>query len=821
MSVETPLTQDEAIERARLIDVDRYDIDVDLTGMVDGPTIRTTSTITFRAEAGSSTFAECAATVERATLNGRPLGDDAIADGRIVLRELSTTNVLTVAAHQSRTSELNGIQRSIDPVDGLVYVWMAFEPYAARQVWACFDQPDLKAPHRFTVDAPPEWTVASNTSPETTVDTDVDGAPARRWSFPDTPTLSTYVVVVDAGPFHEFRREHRDHSLGVYCRQSRIDVFEREADFIFDLTAAGLDFFGDRFGVAFPQRQYDQVFVPEMPGALENWGCVTWGDSLVSDAPTHADRSMFAEVLLHEMAHMWFGDLVTMRWWDDLWLNESFASWAAVWALERVSDEFSNRWAEFVLDRKLRAFARDTSPATHAIRRPVSDTSESLASIDMITYAKGQTVLKQLVAYVGEEQFLNGLKDYFRRHSWGNATIDDLLESLSEASGRELDGWADAWLRRTGADTLSVRDGRLHATSPDELPPRPHRIEVTGLRATDDGFRSVGSVLVEVTTDPVPLDLPTGSDTYLVDASDQTFAAIRCEPEATALLLERIDRLPDTLARAQVVAAAWDMLRTGDTTPTRFVDAATSAALAEAGPSIVEPALGLATRAARQWAADEDVEPLTARIADVAAEIADVPANRLVALRTLAETATSEEHFRLVEQAEGIDETAAVALAWQALTRRTELGDDTSDAAASLAERDPSASRRARQLAVRAAVPDEAAKQEAWDAITSMRDALPALEIARIGRVFWSRTHTDLVRPFAEKFFDAAAIVDDAGFWVALRTLEPASPIAIVEPWMIDRATEISRAEHTHPFVRQWSIMFVDVATRILRARAA
>ena len=311
---------------------------------------------------------DCVADVHRATLNGVDLDLATVADGRIPLPDLAAENELVVSSSQPDTGRGAAIKRTVDPSDKLVYVWSSFEPDGARRAWACFDQPDLKAPHRFEVSAPDGVDGHQQLRPG------LGRRPRRRrgggwlWRFPDTPPLSTYVVVVNGGPFHEIREQRGDHSLGLYCRQSLRRYLERDADELFRVTEQGLAFFGERFAMPFPQERYDQVFVPDMGGAMENWGCVTWTDSvLFRSPPTFGQRQMVATVLLHEMAHMWFGDLVTMRWWDDLWLNEAFASWAATWAAAAAT-EYDDGWATYLAGQELRGYEMDMGPASHPIR---------------------------------------------------------------------------------------------------------------------------------------------------------------------------------------------------------------------------------------------------------------------------------------------------------------------------------------------------------------------------------------------------------------------------------------------------------------------
>jgi aminopeptidase N len=395
------LTRVEAEERAALIEVTRYDIDVDLMDLVDGSDFRAVSTVRFSCRTpGATTFVDAAVTVVSATLNGNPIGEDQISTGRIQLSELADENVLVVESVQSETAAGEWVHRSVDPSDKEVYVWTSFEPDDARRAWACFDQPDLKAPHGFTVVAPTAWMVVSNSGDPVITQHESGG---RRWEFPDTPPLSTYVPVINAGPFHEIRSERNGFDLGLLSRQSLARFLDRDAEEIFEVTAQGLTFFGDRFGLEFPQHKYDQVFLPDMGGAMENYGCVTWSDAFVyRSAPTYTEREQRAVVLLHEMAHMWFGDMVTMRWWEDLWLNEAFAEWACFWAAEAAT-KFTDAWSSFLTSEKLFGYAADMAPTTHPIRQPVDDVAAAVASFDGITYPKGASVLKQLFAFVGEE----------------------------------------------------------------------------------------------------------------------------------------------------------------------------------------------------------------------------------------------------------------------------------------------------------------------------------------------------------------------------------------------------------------------------------
>src|SRR6476469_6878069 len=556
MSLST-LTQHEAAIRSSLLDVQRYDIAVDMTELLEGEVFASVGTINFTcSEPGATTFVDVAMDVARATLNGEEVDVSQAADGRLPLPALAADNVLVVEASTTNTATGEGILRTVDPTDKLVYVWTSLEPDEARRVWACFDQPDLKAPHRVVVAAPSSGVVTSNGAPESIED--ADGSDAKVWTYPDTPSLSTYVVVVNAGPFHEVRRQHDGYDLGFYCRQSLVPVLERDLDEMVTLTRQGLAFFGERFGYPFPQERYDQVFVPNLGGALENWGCVTYGDGqLFRTPPTHAQRAVRAEFIFHEMAHMWFGDLVTMQWWDDLWLNEAFASWASTWAAVNAT-EHTDAWATFLAGLKLTGYQVDMGPASHPIRGDVPDVAQAMANFDAITYVKGESVLKQLVAAVGEDAFVEGLRAYFRDHAWGNTRLSDLMSAVGEASGRDLTAWTEAWFDRAGTDTLVLSGTEVLATSPDGGEPRPHHLEIGVYRRGADGLEPAGTAHVETTGTRTPVEgLAEGADLYLLNDRDLTFAAVRTDERSLRTMLDSAGDLPDALPRAMAVSTAW------------------------------------------------------------------------------------------------------------------------------------------------------------------------------------------------------------------------------------------------------------------------
>ena len=749
MSLST-LTQPEAATRSALLEVQRYDIAVDMTGLLEGEVFCSVSTITFTcSEPGATTFVDVAMDVARARLNGEEIDVSQAADGRLPLPALAGDNVLVVEASTTNTANGEGILRTVDPTDKLVYVWTSLEPNEARRVWACFDQPDLKAPHRFVVTAPSSWVVTSNGAPESIVD--AEGADAKVWTYPDTPRLSTYVVVVNAGPFHEVRRQHDGYDLGFYCRQSLVPVLERDLDELVTLTRQGLAFFGERFAFPFPQERYDQVFVPNLGGAMENWGCVTYGDGqLFRTPPTHAQRSVRAEFIFHEMAHMWFGDLVTMQWWDDLWLNEAFASWAANWGMAGAS-EFTEQWATFLAVSKRTAYEMDMSPARHPIRSEVADVSAAMANFDAITYVKGQSVLHQLVAYIGEEAFVEGLRDYFKRYAFANTKLDDLMDCYSRASGRDLTSWTGAWLDEAGTDVVRLDGDELvvETTSGDD--PRPHRLEIAVFDTSGDELVPVGRSSHEVTGSRTPVELPAG-DLRLVNAGDHTFAAVR--PDATSLeqMLTRIDQLTDPLDRALVAATAGQLLLLGHVAPRDVAAALTRALAAETSPALIEPFLGQALQVADRWAPAAESPGLLRGLADAVVGLIDVPGARQAALRTLAASATTDAHWSVLEEAAA--QATDLDLAWRMAVRRSELGDYDDDVVRRLLESDPDPDAGMRRLAVLAARPDLAAKEEVWRAFF-VDYAVPASrETLVLGSTFWRPGQAELLAPFTHRYLE-------------------------------------------------------------------
>ncbi len=812
------LTRDEAATRSDLLTVERYDVHVDLRDLYDGELWAATSTISFSCrEPGASTFVDCVGRVVSATLNGKPLDPATAERGRLPLPDLRADNVLVVSSAQSDTSSGNAILRTVDPNDKLVYVWSTFEPDMARYAFACFDQPDLKAPHGFVVEAHESWTVTSNSAPERVDDVDDGG---RRWTFGDTPPLSTYVTVVNAGPFHELRSSRGGYDLGLFGRQSLKQFLERDAEELFDLTERGLTFFGERFGQPFPQHRYDQVFVPNMGGAMENWGSVTWTDSvLYRSTPTYGQRAVRAQILLHEMAHMWFGDLVTMRWWDDLWLNEAFASWASNWAGVNCTS-FTDEWATFLAAGKMGGYRQDMSPATHPIRGEVPDVAQAMANFDAITYTKGASVLKQLMAYVGEDAFVEGLRAYFRAHAWGNTVLDDLMSAIGEASGRDLSGWTVAWLDRVGTDTLRLTDGAISAISPDDDDPRPHRLDVASYRVadhdvSDPGITLLGVTEVETRGSLTPVDLPE-ADLHLLNAGDLTFAAVRPDPGSVRTLLDRAADLPAAVDRALAVVTGFQMVCDGELAGEDLFACVLEVLRREHSHAVVEPFLNVALELAQRWTPSDRIAERLGQLADVAATLADDPDLTTPALRTLASAARSEEHLARLDEAA----TADIDLAWRVATRRAALGRYDEATVEGLLERDPDPDAAIRALAVRTARPHAEAKDEAWSELFEKKNVPGGPMLGALIRAFWQPEQDDLLLPYAERFLDEVPALAGGGMLMVFGLMFGMFPQVADEEFR-QRADEMAADPGCDPTVRAAILIGVDTLARRERARAA
>src|SRR4051794_17820502 len=630
-----------------MLDVASYAVDLDLTDGAGGPgesTFRTTTTVRFRAaEPGASSWIDfVGAGVRSATLNGRTLDvGDYDEEKGIALPDLAAENELVVDADGRYMNTGEGLHRFVDQVDGGVYLYSQFETADAKRMFACFDQPDLKATITATVTAPASWQVVSNGATEAVTAADQG---AKRHAFATTAPISTYLVALVAGPYARwddtYTDEHGTIPLGIFCRASLAE--HMDADRLFTGTKQGFGFYHRNFGVPYPFGKYDQLFVPEFnAGAMENVGAVTFlEDYVFRSRVTRYLYERRAETVLHEMAHMWFGDLVTMRWWDDLWLNESFATWASV-VSQAEATEYRNAWTTFANVEKSWAYRQDQLPSTHPVAADIPDLQAVEVNFDGITYAKGASVLKQLVSYVGQDEFLSGLRLYFSRHAYGNATFDDLLAALTEASGRDLSGWSSEWLRTTGLNALSASytldDAGRYASfavlqggaRPGAEERRTHRLAVgiyggTGGPGTpiDRRHRVELDVTGERTEVPELVGVEAG-DLVLVNDDDLTYCTMRLDERSLTTLIDRIGDFAEPLPRTLCWSAAWEMTREAELRARDFVALVLNGLAGESEVGVVQRLLlqaqtALASYAEPGWAVTEGWPQFVAQLLELA-----------------------------------------------------------------------------------------------------------------------------------------------------------------------------------------------------------
>ncbi|WP_430782245.1 aminopeptidase N [Actinoplanes sp. G11-F43] len=760
------LTRAEAVERASLVDVEEYHVDLDLTG--SGDTFRSRAVVRFRARAGAATFLEFEpAAVASITLNGVAVPAEASTGDRLELTGLAEENELVVDATMRYRNDGEGLHRYVDPADGNTYLYQHVFINNAGRVLPAFDQPDLKAVFRVSVTAPPEWLVATNG-----VLISRDGG---RWEFAPTKRISTYLATLIAGPYHAVTAEHDGIPLALYARASLAEHLDEQAPEILELTRQSLDRFHEMFEVRYPFGQYQQAFAPEFNfGAMEYPGLVVFRDELIPrSAVTESERERRANVIAHEMAHMWFGDLVTMAWWDDLWLNESFAEYLG----SRVTAEatrFTGAWTTFAMQRKAWGLRADQRPSTHPVApAEVRDTEEALLNFDGISYAKGAAILKQLVAWLGDEAFLAGLNDHFKTHAYGNATLADLLGALSEASGRDLSGWAEVWLRRAQVNTLRAevtRDGAGYAevavvqTAPEAYPtPRPHRIGVGLYDRTADGtvvLRARHDVELAATGRTV-LTALTGqpaADLLLLNDGDLTYAKIRLDEDSAAAVPELLPRLDDSLARAVIWASVLDSVVDGERPVTELAGLVLAALPAESEVAVIEDVLRATRGLVDRYTTAQTRPAVLATLAEAADRLLAVaPAGdsrQLAAARGLIGATVDADRLRGWLAGANVPDGLAVDadLRWLIHYRLAILGEIGAEVIEAELANDRSATGEQWAARCRAARPDAAAKEAAWTAIVG--DGTLSNRLADLtASGFWQPEQLDLLAPYAERYF--------------------------------------------------------------------
>ncbi|RDV08957.1 aminopeptidase N [Arthrobacter sp. RT-1] len=846
------LTRAEARERAELITVESYDVQLDLTR--GGEVFGSTTTVKFSAKAGSSTFIDAVTrTVHSVTLNGRSLDPATVADGvRIRLPGLQETNELTVVADAPYMNTGEGLHRFVDPVDNEVYLYTQFEVPDARRMFAVFEQPDLKATFAFTVTAPSHWDVISNSpTPEPAQAAPGDDGSARStWTFPATPRLSSYVTALIAGPYQSVRSEvassdGRVIPLGVFARKSLMQYLDAEN--IFELTRQGFRFFEAQFGCPYPFEKYDQLFVPEFnAGAMENAGAVTILEGYIFRGKvTGAQIERRAITVLHELAHMWFGDLVTMRWWNDLWLNESFAEYMShLAAVEATS--FTSAWTTFASLEKSWAYRQDQLPTTHPIFAEINDLQDVEVNFDGITYAKGASVLRQLVAWVGPEQFMAGVREYFAKHSWQNTELGDLMVELEKASGRDLDDWGRQWFETAGVNTLAPEleadaDGLLRSftivqSAVEEWPTiRPHRLAVGFYNLNAAGklervHREELDVDGERTAVPALVGLPQ-PDLILINDDDLAFAKVRLDPKSLATATAHLKDFQDSLPRTLVWNSAWDAARDGETPARKYVELILSNVAAETDSSVILVQLRQLATTLNFYVAEEHREAATAAAADRLWDLASqVPGGSDAQLQFVKSFALLAGSAAQLDKVAGLLDGSAVLdglavdqdLRWELVASLVAGGRMAQDGIdAELARDNTSSGQNAAALA-KAAIPIPEAKAAAWDSIVVKGELSNALQGSAVTG-FMRVLDRSLLEPYAEKYFEAVpGIVENRTHALAQQIVVGLYPALLTTQATVDRTDGFLAALPAESAaLRRMMLENRDGVARALRARAA
>ncbi|WP_269936955.1 aminopeptidase N [Arthrobacter sp. HY1533] len=845
------LTRAEAIERTATLTATSYDVALDLT--TSDTTFASTTTVRFTAKEGSSSFIDAVThKVHQVTLNGVELDPATVSDGvRIQLPQLAADNVLTVKADALFMNTGEGLHRFVDPVDGEVYLYSQFEVPDSRRMFAVFEQPDQKATFAFHVTAPSHWDVISN-SP--TPAPEAAGEGKATWHFEPTLTMSSYITALIAGPYESVRSEltssdGRTIPLGVFARKSLMEFLD--ADNVFELTRQGFEFFEKQFGFPYPFPKYDQLFVPEFnAGAMENAGAVTFLESYVFRSKvTDAMVERRAITILHELAHMWFGDLVTMRWWNDLWLNESFAEFMSTLAAAE-NTKYVDSWTTFSSLEKSWAYRQDQLPSTHPIKAEINDLEDVLVNFDGITYAKGASVLRQLVAWVGQEEFMAGVRAYFAKHAWGNTELPDLMVELEAASGRDLSAWTEKWLETAGVNTfkpaIEVADDGvitsfsiLQSAVAEHPVLRPHRAAVgfyNLAESGEDAGKLVRTHRVELDVDgastPVPelvgLQRPA---LVLLNDDDLAYAKIRLDAQSLDTAKTHLKDFKESLPRTLVSASAWDAARDGETPARAYVDFVLATVGHETDSTVIMVLLRQLSTALTYYVAPDHQQATHLAAADTLWELARGAAAgsdaQLQFVKAFAAHAQSPAQLDLVQALldgkQQLDELALdTDMRWEFIISLAAGGRaDASVVDAALAL-DNTQNGQLAAATAKAAIPTAAGKAETWDAVVVRGDGANAVQRAAISG-FTKVWDTALLEPYVAKYFAAIrGVWGSKSYETASTIITGLYPVQLVSQATLDATDTFLAGLGTEaPALRRLLVESRDSVARALRAQAA
>src|SRR5450759_2228315 len=825
------LTRAEAGARSALLDVTSYEVALDLDR--GATTFESSSRVRFRcAEPGGSTFLDIKPhLLHRVTLNGVEIDPPGFDGERIVLTGLAAENEGVVTATMSYSHDGQGLHRAVDPADDRHYVYGHSFLDAAPRVFACFDQPDLKAPYDVTVTAPEEWIVLGN------------GAATRagewRLTMATTKPLATYFFAICAGPYVSALAEHDGIPLGLHARASLGEPLKRQAEQMFSITRASLDYYHSLFGIRYPFGEYHQVFVPEFnAGAMENPGCVTLRDQYVfRGATTHDEVLTRSNTISHEMAHMWFGDLVTMRWWDDLWLNESFAEYMSTRTLYETT-EFTDAWVDASMARRPWGYAAERMPSTHPVAgSPAPDAQSALQNFDGISYAKGAATLRQLIAHIGDLAFIAGIGDYLRSHAYGNAALADFLGAMERASGKDLQEWSSAWLRTAGLDAISVdlaaEDGSITSAKVRRIPPvahpadRPHTLDVAGFSNGTEVFRVLARVDHEETT-LSELKGRAKADIVIPNAADLTWANIKLDPATLAAAQTELSAVPEAQARAVVWTAVMDGVALGEIDPRYMLALLATSWARESNQSIINRVgLQMSQRIIPQFIIEHEQEGAFAVLAEAAesmlAQSEPGSSRALLAARHVATTSADEDLLHRWASGEDLPEGRAEDsdFRWVVLgnlARRGAIGPAGIDAAL---EQDHTMQGSLKALQAKASAPDTSAKVWAWEQLTGDHGR-SNYELNALAAGFWHASDQDVLRPYVARYFsDVPAMSGRVGQDALASIAALAYPSRVVEASTSEQSAAALRRSDLTASVRRAMVDADSQLREALASRAA
>ena len=839
----TNITQIEAAQRSEIIKVESYKIDLDVTTGAETFLVKTT--IKFAGlKPGATTFLDCVGKrVMSAKLNGADF--DPKFDGEsIFLPAIAADNTLEIEHEGIYSNSGEGLHRFVDPADNEVYLYTQFETGDARRMYACFDQPDQKATFTISTITPKHWAVISNYGIESSKDLDGD---RKHTQFATSQVISTYVTAIVAGAYTSVHDEYKGEKsipMGIYARKSFFQYVDAEN--IFEVTKQGFAYFEKTFGLAYPFGKYDQIAVAEYNwGAMENVGCVTFHEDVLIFRSKVTERSYIsrASTIHHEMAHMWFGDLVTMKWWQDLWLNESFAEWASYMAVSE-STKYKNAWTEFNSVRKNWAYRADQLSSTHPIAVEMKDLDDVRTNFDGISYAKGASVLQQLVAHVGRDNFIAGLRKYFAKHAYANTELSDLITELEATSGKNLTAWVATWLRTAGVNTLRpviALDGDNYASVAvkQEVPLipagskelRPHRLYIGLFDIKGDALTRRESIEVDIAGDLTEIKELAGkkaADLLLINDQDQTYAKLRFDDRSVATMKKYLGQLDDSLARGLIWASLWDSTRDGELSASDYIEIARNALKGETDISMITATFMQIDTAIWAYLAPKNRDAVRLSVANTAQELlaSAKPGSdaQLQYARAFANNAFTPAQFESLKSMlnGSVDGLLMDAdLRWYIFLCGVKRGIFGVSDIQVEGDRDKTAHGKQYVAFAHAALPNHEAKAAAFKSITT--DDLSNTIHSYKCRGFNENIHCDLLEAFVDEYFDAILKVwSTKGYEIAETTATLTFPT-----WAISDET-VKKAQHwldvtgkdASAALRRTVAEGRDAMTRSLKARA-